>query len=101
MMVQPLLENAFHYGGKTSPMPLHVKLSATVEKNALVVTVANTGEWVMPGSQDSTGIGIRSLRQRLELLIGKTSSVTVDADDGWVSVTIRIPLNATQPATPV
>ena len=94
MMIQPLLENAFNYGGKTSPLPLRVKLSATMKKNALIVTVANTGQWVMPGSQGSTGIGIRSLRQRLELLIGKTSSVTVDADDGWVSVTIRIPLNA-------
>ncbi|MCX8494952.1 MAG: histidine kinase [Akkermansiaceae bacterium] len=94
MMIQPLLENAFNYGGKTSPLPLHVKLSATLEQNALIVTVANTGQWVMPGGEDSTGIGIRSLRQRLELLIGKTSSVTVNADDGWVSVTIRIPLNA-------
>lgn len=100
MMVQPLLENAFHYGGKTSPLPLRVKLSATVEKNALIVTVANTGEWVMPGGEGSTGIGIRSLRQRLQLLIGETSSVTVNADDGWVSVTIRIPLSATQPTTP-
>ncbi len=100
MMIQPLLENAFHYGGKTSPMPLRVKLSATLEKNALIVTVANTGQWVSPGNQHSTGIGIRSLRQRLQLLIGETSAVTVNADGGWVSVTIHIPLSADPSAAP-
>jgi len=100
MMIQPLLENAFNYGGKTSSLPLHVKLSATLEPNALIVTVANTGQWVSPGNQHSTGIGIRSLRQRLQLLIGETSAVTVNADDGWVSVTIHIPLSANPSAAP-
>jgi two-component system LytT family sensor kinase len=94
MMIQPLLENAFHYGGKTSPLPLRVKLNAILEKNALIVTVANTGQWVPTENQLSTGIGIRSLRQRLQLLIGETSSITISADEEWVSVTIHIPLSA-------
>lgn len=98
MIIQPLLENAFNHGANTSPMPLQVKLSAKLDDGFLMVTVANTGRWVMPGNSLSTGIGIRSLRQRLHLLIGGVSAVDTDASDGWVRVTIRIPLSKSQVA---
>ena len=92
MMIQPLLENAFKYGAETGPLPLQVILSAKLADGFLHVTVANTGRWVEPGHERSTGIGIRSLQQRLQLLIGGNASVETDASDGWVRVTIRIPL---------
>lgn len=92
MMIQPLLENAFKYGAEIGPQPLQVILSAKLADGFLNVTVANTGRWVEPNHGRSTGIGIRSLRQRLQLLIGSDASVETDASDGWVRVTIRIPL---------
>ena len=100
MMIQPLLENAFNHGAETSPMPLQVKLSAALAGGFLNVTVANTGRWVPPGMGRSTGIGIgiRSLRQRLQLLIGDAATVTSEASDGWVRVTIRIPLPTPAPS---
>lgn len=98
MMIQPLLENAFNYGAETSPLPLQVKLSAKLADGFLNVTVANTGRWVEPGNRRSTGIGIRSLRQRLQLLIGGDATVDTEASDGWVCVTIRIPLPTRPPA---
>ena len=96
MMIQPLLENAFNHGAETSPMPLQVKLSAKLADGFLLVTVSNTGRWVIPGNSRSTGIGIRSLRQRLHLLIGGDSAVDADASEGRVRVRIRVPMLKSQ-----
>jgi LytS/YehU family sensor histidine kinase len=92
MMIQPLLENAFNYGAETSPMPLQVKLSARLADRFLNITVANTGRWLPPDPRRSPGSGLRSLRQRLQLLIDGHTSVETEESEGWVKVTIRIPL---------
>ena len=95
MLIQPLLENALHYGAKTSSMPLRVNVSAAVKDDWLEVVVANSGRWVPPGSTRSPGTGIRSMRKRLELLFDKTATVDVhiepDNDGGRVRVVVRLP----------
>ncbi len=93
LLVQPLLENAFNYGAKTSPSLLQVILTAKLEAGFLVVTVANTGRWVSPGGGLSSGIGLSSVEQRLKILFGDEATVCPKADDGWVYVTVRIPMN--------
>lgn len=96
MLIQPLLENALHYGAKTSSMPLRVNVSATIKDDRLEVIVANSGRWVRPDSTRSPGTGIRSLRKRLELLVDKTATVDThiepDEDGGWVRVVVRLPV---------
>jgi hypothetical protein len=92
MMIQPLLENAFNYGAETSPMPLQVKLSAQLVDRFLNITVANTGRWLPPDHRRSPGSGLRSLKQRLQLLIDGDTSLETEESEGWVKVTIRIPL---------
>jgi len=42
MLIQPLLENALHYGAKTSSMPLRVNVSAAVKDDWLEVVVAGS-----------------------------------------------------------
>jgi hypothetical protein len=96
MIVQPILENAVHYGYQTCEKPLRVLLNAFVIEDYLVITISNNGSWVTPDSHDSNNTGIRTLRQRLKLLMGGLSSVDIMKDPGWVRVVIRIPLvNAT------
>lgn len=99
-LIQPLLENAFEYGGRTSPRPLVVKVKCRVEAGWLVVTVSNTGSWVTPGHGRSSGIGLGNLRERLALLLGRAASVGVEARDGRVIVTIRTPAPG-RPVSPV
>jgi hypothetical protein len=91
MMLQPLLENAFEYGGRTSPRPLVVKVGCRVEDDLLVATVTNTGSWVPTGHGRSSGIGLGTLRKRLGLLLGRHTSVDVETGDGSVSVVVRVP----------
>ena len=99
MLIQPLLENALHYGAKTSSMPLKVNVRASVQNGVLEVVVANSGRWVPPDSTRSPGTGIRSLRKRLQLLVGDAATVDThlapEHDGGWVRIVIRLPANLT------
>ncbi len=56
--------------------------------------VANTGRWVTPNPSQRPGTGIRTLRKRLELLVGPEATVSTSEDDGWVRVRIRMPARA-------
>ena len=102
MLIQPILENALHYGGKTSSMPLKVNVTAKVADGWLEVVVANSGRWVPPDKTRSPSTGIRSLRKRLALLIDEDATVDTvidpDLDGGWVRVVIRMPATLVQPA---
>ena len=91
MMIQPLLENAFHYGPQTSPMPLTVSVEASVRDGQLCVIVANSGSWVPPDPARSIGSGIQTLRKRLGLLLGPAATVDVVHEQGWVKIVIRLP----------
>ena len=91
MMLQPLLENAFHYGPQTSPMPLNVSVEASVRDGRLCVVVANSGSWVPPDPARSIGSGIQTLRKRLGLLLGPAATVEVVHEQGWVKIVIRLP----------
>ena len=91
MMIQPLLENAFHHGGQTSPMPLNVSVEASVREGQLCVIVANSGSWVPPDPARSIGSGIQTLRKRLGLLLGPAATVEVVREQGWVKIVIRLP----------
>ena len=101
MLIQPLLENAFNHGTPPAEGPLEVVIVAKVTAGWLVVEVANTGSWVVPDPSQRPSTGIRSLRKRLELLIGPDASLQTAAENGWVRVTIRLPVRATAPSEPI
>ena len=101
MMIQPLLENALHYGAQTSSMPLRVNVRASVKDDVLEVVVANSGRWVPPDPSRSPCTGIRTLRRRLDLLVDNAATVDAmlepDHDGGWVRVVIRMPSTMKSP----
>ena len=102
MLIQPILENALHYGAQTGSMPLRVSVSAKVADGWLEVVVANSGRWVPPDKTRSPSTGIRSLRKRLALLVDEAATVDTvidpDLDGGWVRVVIRMPATLTLPS---
>ena len=102
MLIQPILENALHYGAQTSSMPLRVSVTAKVADGWLEVVVANSGRWVPPDKTRSPSTGIRSLRKRLALLVDEAATVDTvidpDLDGGWVRVVIRMPATLTLPS---
>ena len=97
MMVQPLLENAITYGLQSSDKPLRVEVTAMVTGRWLEVRVANTGHWIPHDSTRSPGTGLRTLRKRLQLLVGPEATVSVIEHAAEVrpevQVLIRMPVD--------
>ena len=99
--VQPLIENAVKYGLRTSPPPLQLRITATVQGNELSVVVENSGKWIhrQPGEEtyDSTGIGLTNVRRRLVLLCGENARLDITSPDGLVRIEARLPLLTSEP----
>jgi LytS/YehU family sensor histidine kinase len=105
MMIQPLLQNAFKYGLRTSEMPLRVEVTTHIEKSQneseegdfLVVRVSNSGRWVEPLAE-RPGKSLADLRNRLSSLIGERATLEVTEEFPWVHALIRIPVDAANQA---
>jgi LytS/YehU family sensor histidine kinase len=93
MMLQTLVENAVKHGISklTSGGELHI--TAESSNGHLHLNIKNSGTFE-PGSGNSTGIGLRNTRKRLNLLFGKQADLQISNSNGYVLTRIRIPIQA-------
>lgn len=96
MIIQPLLENAFHHRPQDPEQPLQIWLTARVEDGFLRITLSNTGVAMPTFADQAPPDGIPSLRQRLILLLGPGARVDENAEHGWIRIAIHIPLKDTK-----
>ncbi len=94
LILQPLVENAIKHGMKTSPAPLRIRIASRLEGAWLEVKVENSGLWATgePGGRGAAGIGLANLKDRLTHLYDRRHGFTVEARDGWVTATLRLPV---------
>jgi signal transduction histidine kinase len=91
LLLNPLVENAVRYGHRTSPSPLHLTVSAQRDEARVRLQVSNTGTLLPAGERGGSGIGLRNVRERLELLYPGRCSLELREDAGWVHATITLP----------
>lgn len=93
-LLLPLVENALKYGHATSVDRVGIRLTARREADgALIIEVANTGEWLEPGrpkAVNSLGIGLENLRERLRRYYPRRHELGIFPGAGWVTVSLRI-----------
>lgn len=88
-LLQPLLENAIHHGLEPSKLPCRLKVAAVARAGGLRLEVANTGQW--KERQGGTGIGLKNIRRRLELLYQGRAKFAVEKEEGWIRVVMDLP----------
>ena len=95
LILQPVVENAMRHGIGADPSAGHVGIGARVENDRLILTVTDDGPGPMSVAE-STGLGLRSTRQRLNTLYGEQQSVSLEprTPKGTV-VTLTVPYRAT------
>lgn len=104
MILQPVVENALHYGLWDRNMDSEVLVHAYAKNNKLFITVKDRGPGLTPeqlqdlqSGQDisrskHSGIGLSNVRERLNLIYNDQSSITLcNQEGGGVKVTIEIP----------
>ncbi|MFZ9941711.1 MAG: sensor histidine kinase [Luteolibacter sp.] len=94
MLVQPLLENAFKFGPRSSGMPLRVEVTAYIKGEELFIDVTNSGRWIPPGGEGCTGTGLANLRRRLFLLLGEAVTLEIVKHPDNVIAKLRLPVHS-------
>ena len=95
LILQPLVENAIKHGVSRSKRPVTITITARSEGDSLILTVADDGESgpVEIGEEQSSGIGLANVRDRLETRFGREASLqTVRPDDGGFIAQLIMPL---------
>ncbi|UAY53871.1 sensor histidine kinase [Arachidicoccus terrestris] len=90
MMLQTLVENSIKHGISHQIEGGVIEISATAQNNILHLRIENTGKLVLREKSDS--FGIKSTRNRLQLLFGDQASFSIyQSDHDTVVVDIKIP----------
>lgn len=111
MILQPIVENALHYGLRNQSEESEVRIHAYARNNKLILTVKDSGpglqqeqmEGLLSGQTPSrnahTGIGLSNVRERLNLIYGTESGIFLcNQEEGGLKVTVEIPFAYSEPA---
>jgi LytS/YehU family sensor histidine kinase len=80
LMLQGLVENAIKFGPAARKQGGEIVYSARIEGEQLRIRVTNPGR--LGSTSDSTGTGLKNLRDRLQLLYGDAAWFAIDDKDG-------------------
>ncbi|WP_179319235.1 sensor histidine kinase [Winogradskyella helgolandensis] len=90
MIIQMLIENSLKHGISNLKRGGKVSLSTLVTNNLLQIKVANSG--TLQQSKNSTQLGVKNIKKRLELLYGQNATFTLIEIENEVVATIKIPI---------
>ncbi|MBU2878130.1 sensor histidine kinase [Aliiglaciecola lipolytica] len=90
MMLQLLVENAIKYGIANKKQGGQLCLVAKRQEHSLFLQVRNSGK-IQKSAQDSTGMGLNNIQQRLALLYADNATITMTEQDEQVVVNILLP----------
>jgi LytS/YehU family sensor histidine kinase len=90
MILQPLYENAIKYGVYEATETIDVITHCRCNDDKLVVTISNTYDKNVV-SKKGEGIGLRNIRDRLQVIYGNPHLLTIEDKQNEFTVTLTIP----------
>lgn len=92
LTLQPLVENAVKYGVGKGNFPEHILIHTHMENDSIVLTVTDDGPgFAADVSAEEAHVGIRNVRNRLELMCGGMLEIQSKPNDG-TTVTVILPV---------
>ena len=92
LMIQPLVENALKHGVSVAVGGGELAVSVRYEEGRLQVRVANTGP--APAQGESAGLGLRNLRERLDLMGAPADALRLSREGEWTVAELRLAVRA-------
>lgn len=90
MLLIPFVENAFKHGvGMVLEPTIDIDLKIT-EKDLFFVVKNKISQELSEDKDDSSGIGLKNVQRRLELLYPNSHHLEINKKDGWFMVTLRL-----------
>ena len=92
--LQILAENAIKHGIGKNKKGGVIKISAKKDIDHLILKVINTGgiEKEPEKFEESTGVGLENLKERLKINFGEMASFEITENDNWVTAKVTLPL---------
>lgn len=92
MILQPLYENAIKYGVYEATEPVDIITGARMTNEGLEIVIRNTYD---PNvlSKKGEGIGLRNIRERLQIIFGNPHLLKIEDNKKEFKVTLAIPQN--------
>ena len=101
MILQPVVENAVHYGMESGDDVCHIRLSVELQERELCIKVSNTGSQFPDNFFEALkkkqytargfGIGLLNIDQRLRINFGKPYQIRIYNQDDWAIVEMHVP----------
>jgi signal transduction histidine kinase len=91
--LQTLVENAVRHGATPKLGSTRLRITASRSGQQLSLVVSDDGAGADAAAvRDSSGTGLRRLRERLACLYGNSAALEVEASPGGVTASLRLPL---------
>ncbi len=90
MLLQPLYENAIKYGVYEQLEDVAIKTTCSCDEDYLYLAISNNYDSTA-APQKGKGIGLKNVRNRLELLYGAPDLVTIEKDKNTFTIHLQIP----------
>ncbi len=90
MILQPLYENAIKYGVYEATEPVKIVTSSFCTNDALEITISNNYDPQVI-TKKGEGIGLRNIRDRLQIIYGNPMLMKVEDNKKEFKVTIAVP----------
>lgn len=101
LTIQPVVENAVHYGMESGDDVCHIRLSVELQERELCIKVSNTGSQFPDNFFEALkkkqytvrgfGIGLLNIDQRLRINFGKPYQIRIYNQDDWAIVEMHVP----------
>ncbi len=89
-LLQPIYENAIKYGVSENAGTTVLTTQASIVEDLLVITISNPLPSFVP-EKKGKGLGLRNIRQRLEILYQRRDLLEILKDDSTFTVILKIP----------
>jgi LytS/YehU family sensor histidine kinase len=92
---QPIVENAIKYGQKSGAKPLTIRITACLEGEKCLVTVANSCRWFETddsGREPGTQLGSEYVQRCLAHYFGPDAALSFREENGWVVARVVFPV---------
>lgn len=92
MMIQLMVENALRHGIDRSPNGGDLCLKIFQRQDQLHIQVSNPGQLLDATNSTSTGLGLKNIRQRLQLMFADAAGLSIQDGNGTVLAEVHLPL---------
>ncbi|MBK8505944.1 MAG: histidine kinase [Saprospiraceae bacterium] len=95
MLLIPFVENAFKHGVGVIDKPV-IDIQLKIDRNNLIFKTRNKVDAQIASEKDvDSGIGLKNVKRRLELLYPEVHQLQISADDSWFEVQMNLSLPET------